>query len=68
MIRKLLRRLHTCVDLRSDVRYCEAHRQRCPTAGGGYWVTSVFRREWLCCEALQRRAERAKKKASNSPL
>lgn len=63
MIGKILRKLHTCVDLRSDVRYCEAHRQRCPTAGGGYWATSVFRREWLCGEALQKRAQKKVEKA-----
>lgn len=64
MIRKLLRRLHTCVDLRSEKRYCEAHRQKCPVAGGGYWTTSAFRREWLCLEALQKRAQ---KKVEKSP-
>lgn len=64
MIRKLLRRLHTCVDLRSDRRYCEAHKVRCLSAGGGYFVTGAFRRQWLCRDAL---AKRAQKKVDKAP-
>jgi hypothetical protein len=59
MIRKLMRRLHACVDLRSDRRYCDAHRQRCPSAGGGYFIVSAFRRNWLCADALAKKAKRA---------
>lgn len=58
MIRKFLHRLHAFVDLRQERRWCEAHRDRCPAAGGGYFSYSKLHHAWLCKEALAKIAKR----------
>ena len=40
-------------------RWCVAHQSACLAAGGGYFKTSEFRMQWLCADALAKRAKLA---------
>ena len=40
-------------------RWCVAHQSACLAAGGGYFKTSELRMQWLCADALAKRAKPA---------